>query len=952
MKRVFTFLMVALLAVGSTYAAKKIAFLYQPGYNEGKATSYGLLSGGYTTDQDPVYAALCASFDVTPVTVTTGEEVDYEYLQGFDCVVLSEAMSGNTTCTNNLVKLVGTVPVVSMKAYNYTSGRWGWAAPSNPGTKTSSFVIAAGFEGLDLFKGLEPNDDGSISIYDESQAASSNRIQGFAASAVIAGSALEAETDKFYATASGTDYVCIHEVDGEDGKNPYVLVAMSSDNIWAVNANGQKIIVNAVNYVMGDKGIEIEDDMRIAYLYDSSYNAGKTPCYCGIDNDPMVVNTVIGEKSTDCIDVKDLTGSDTYMLDSLCTYDLVVISEAIGGTHKFGVKLVELVNRVPILNFKSFFYANKRWNVGSGVNPVKVGNGVFGIGDIVVAEAYRDDELFTDVDMEEDGTVHMFNYVEVENNLMQAYTANADGIFGNDDVIATVEGNNCIHRHGNKNTYMLIPISSDAFYLEDDSNLSDAAVQLINNAVNILAATKGKVLPCVAPTASFEYANQVTTVTLSCSTTDANIYYTVDGSDPTAASTKYTEPFTITVDGTVVKAIACKQGNDDSAVAEFTVSVQAVAVAPAISIERQAGVTFVTITNNQEGANLYYNYTGANTAAASSDYTDVLTVTRPCTVYAFAEGEGFLASEVVSTFVGVNGVNAQTIRLDTIGHFDANADDWYWETSGGSSKVAYYMGKNSMSIYESIDTIVSGTDTTYQYHERAPMIFYAQNSATNEFDDGWMVQTRGQVIQWENTAPQAVVGRAGDAAYNASCAEDFVDGGATKNHMTFTSKASGEPFTASVESTKPFQGPFDAYVYTGNNNSDGAQLHGVLQVSPDKEDWVTVDTIYTAYYKRFWHLQITSYEGTDNVYVRFMQSGGGTKIALYDIVLKNNGVLSQQYFDEGDTSIDVVLGKVEVLATEYYGVDGKRLATPAQGVNILRKVCSDGSVQVEKVLVR
>lgn len=942
MKRFFTLVMAAMVAFSASYAAKKIAFVYEPGYNSGKATTYGLKEGGYTTDQDPIYAALCAEFDVTTVEVTASQEMDYEYLQTFDCVVLAEAMAGNSTASNNLVKLVGTVPIVSMKAYNYTSGRWSWAAPSNPGTKTSSFTIAPGFEDHPLFDGLEPNGDGSIAIYDESQTASSNRIQGFAASAVIAGSTLAEYTDYFMATANGTDYVNIHEIPGD---NPYVLVAMSSDNIWAVNANGQKIIINAVNYVMGDSGIDIEEEIAIAYLYDSSYSN-----YCGIDNDPIFNNTVIAEKNSVAIDVKDFVADDT-MLDSLSTYDLVVVSEAIGGTHKFGITLVNLVNRVPMLNFKSFFYANKRWSVGSGVNPVKVGSGVFGIGDIVVNEAYREDELFTDVDMEQDGTVHMFANTEIEKNLIQAYTANADGIFGKDDVIATVAGNNAIHKHGTKNVYMLIPISSDAFYVEDDSNLSDAAVQLINNAVNILAATKGKVTPCVAPTASFAYANLVTTVTLATSTTDAVIYYTTDGTDPTAASTKYTEPFQVTVDGTVVKAIACKQGNDDSTIAEFTVSVQAVAQVPVISIDRQDGKSIVTITTAQEGASIYYNYTGANTVAESGDYVSPIEITRPVVIYAFAQGDGLLASEVAMATVGVNGVDASNIRLDEIAHFDAGKDNWYWDTEGGSSKVAYYMGKKAMSQYERIDTIINGNDTTYNKYEREPMVWYAQNSATDEFDGGWMVKTMGQLVQWENTAPQMVVGRAGDAAYNADCAEDLIDGGATAGHITITSRYSDEGFNASIESTKAYEGPFDIIVYVGNNNSDTWNLCGAVQVSTDQENWTTTDTIRTSYYKRFWKKQITSYEGTDKVYVRFVQAGGGTKLALYDLILKNNGEISKAYTEEG-LGVEVISTKPEVIATEIFGIDGKRAAEALQGINIVRKVYSDGTVEVQKVFVR
>ena len=60
--------------------------------------------------------------------------------------------------------------------------------------------------------------------------------------------------------------------------------------------------------------------------------------------------------------------------------------------------------------------------------------------------------------------------------------------------------------------------------------------------------------------------NSGTKVTISCATEGANIYYTKDGSNPTAESTEYTAAISITKAGTV-KAIAVKDGMNDSAVA-------------------------------------------------------------------------------------------------------------------------------------------------------------------------------------------------------------------------------------------------------------------------------------------------------------------------------------------------------------------------------------------------
>lgn len=58
-----------------------------------------------------------------------------------------------------------------------------------------------------------------------------------------------------------------------------------------------------------------------------------------------------------------------------------------------------------------------------------------------------------------------------------------------------------------------------------------------------------------------------TTVEITCSTESAAIYYTTDGSVPTAERTRYTTPIAIEPPMTV-KAIAIKKGMNNSAVAE------------------------------------------------------------------------------------------------------------------------------------------------------------------------------------------------------------------------------------------------------------------------------------------------------------------------------------------------------------------------------------------------
>ena len=66
--------------------------------------------------------------------------------------------------------------------------------------------------------------------------------------------------------------------------------------------------------------------------------------------------------------------------------------------------------------------------------------------------------------------------------------------------------------------------------------------------------------PTISGTTPFE---ETTSVTMSCSTAGASIYYTTDGSTPTSSSTLYESALTLT-DTTTVKAIAVKDGTSSS----------------------------------------------------------------------------------------------------------------------------------------------------------------------------------------------------------------------------------------------------------------------------------------------------------------------------------------------------------------------------------------------------
>lgn len=84
-----------------------------------------------------------------------------------------------------------------------------------------------------------------------------------------------------------------------------------------------------------------------------------------------------------------------------------------------------------------------------------------------------------------------------------------------------------------------------------------------------------------------------TTVTITCETEDATIYYTIDGTEPTNQSTEYTAPFQL-AENTTVKAIAYDANNNASLVAskEFVKKVTCATVTEILALDNNTEFTF------------------------------------------------------------------------------------------------------------------------------------------------------------------------------------------------------------------------------------------------------------------------------------------------------------------------------------------------------------------------
>ena len=142
-------------------------------------------------------------------------------------------------------------------------------------------------------------------------------------------------------------------------------------------------------------------------------------------------------------------------------------------------------------------------------------------------------------------------------------------------------------------------------------------------------------------------------VEISCATSGATVYYTTNGSTPTAASTKYTGAITVS-STTTIKAIAVKDGyyaNSNVAEATYTILEKDVVATPVISPaggEVEEGAT-VTISCATDGAAIYYTLNGEEPTTASTKYTGAIAVNSAMTVKAIAVKDGNYTNSAVAT---------------------------------------------------------------------------------------------------------------------------------------------------------------------------------------------------------------------------------------------------------------------------------------------------------------
>jgi hypothetical protein len=168
--------------------------------------------------------------------------------------------------------------------------------------------------------------------------------------------------------------------------------------------------------------------------------------------------------------------------------------------------------------------------------------------------------------------------------------------------------------------------------------------KLVNGTVTITSLGTAKTPTFSPATGSYTGAQSVT---LADATSGAVIYYTTNGSTPTASSTKYTKAIAVSATETI-KAIAVASGYVTSPVASATYTIEAATPVFSPVAGTYSAARSVKITDATAGAVIYYTTNGSTPTTSSTKYTAAIAVSATETIKAIAVASGHATSPVAS----------------------------------------------------------------------------------------------------------------------------------------------------------------------------------------------------------------------------------------------------------------------------------------------------------------
>ena len=220
--------------------------------------------------------------------------------------------------------------------------------------------------------------------------------------------------------------------------------------------------------------------------------------------------------------------------------------------------------------------------------------------------------------------------------------------------------------------------------------------------------------------------NSAQSVTISDATPGAAIYYTINGTTPTAASTLYKSPITI-ANSFTLQAIAVASGLSNSAVATATYSLVDATPVLSLAAGTYTGTQTLTITCASPTAGIWYTTNGINpqaNPAVATKYTGPITISATETVKVQAIQTGFTASPIVSASYTIQPGTAAPVFSPAAGSYgpaqqvtisDSTAGAVIYYTADGSTPTtssAVYAGPITVAASQTLQAIAATSAST------------------------------------------------------------------------------------------------------------------------------------------------------------------------------------------------------------------------------------------------
>lgn len=409
------------------------------------------------------------------------------------------------------------------------------------------------------------------------------------------------------------------EAAGKDGKPVKYTYTPTPINVEYVNGN--------IAYLHdGTNGIMARSSSNFTWTTGSTikgYLTGNAELYNGT---PSIYVSAIEDETTDSYEPAPTTIEVGQIADNVNKYIKIEGATFVGADSQNNKNLTFKVNDTEFIAYNKFtldtsnLVADKAYDlVGFGVKFVSGSNApVYEIYPTAISEkeeetGFRDikidltqhTELLTEsnvyITVAQDGTI---GTTDDPTKAAATIKGKVHGSYGSSNFTASVPVEGCVkityatHDYGND----IIVTNSDneqvakfntngAKWMSDHNNVvvayyrtnSPTTLTFSNASYNPYFAVEAiaeeelpaEVIakPLITPSTG-TYA-EAQSVTITCETSGATIYYTTDGNDPTAESTAYTAAFDVT-ETTTVKAIAIK-GDNSSEIAESVITIGSIA---------------------------------------------------------------------------------------------------------------------------------------------------------------------------------------------------------------------------------------------------------------------------------------------------------------------------------------------------------------------------------------